>query len=46
MKPEYWERAKRALRKDPVMAAIMGRAVQQDVRLSPRLSPGGCGHAL
>jgi DNA-3-methyladenine glycosylase II len=25
MKPEYWDRAKRALRKDPVMAAIMRR---------------------
>jgi hypothetical protein len=24
----------------------IGRAVQQEVRLSPRLSPGGCGRAL
>jgi len=29
--PEYWDKAKRSLaRRDPVMAAIMGRAVQQD----------------
>jgi hypothetical protein len=24
----------------------VGRALEQQVRLSPRLSPGGCGHAL
>jgi DNA-3-methyladenine glycosylase II len=50
MKPEYWERAKRALRKDPVMAAIMRRhpGVYMTVRGEPfmTLARAICGQQI
>ena len=50
MKPEYWERAKRALRKDPVMAAIMRQhpGVYMTVRGEPfmTLARAICGQQI
>jgi DNA-3-methyladenine glycosylase II len=50
MKPEYWERAKRALRKDPVMALIMRRhpGVYMTVRGEPfmTLARAICGQQI
>jgi DNA-3-methyladenine glycosylase II len=50
MKPEYWERAKRSLRKDPVMAAIMRRhpGVYMTVRGEPfmTLARAICGQQI
>jgi DNA-3-methyladenine glycosylase II len=50
MKPEYWERAKRALRKDPVMAAIIRQhpGVYMTVRGEPfmTLARAICGQQI
>lgn len=50
MKPEYWERATRALRKDPVMAAIMRQhpGVYMTVRGEPfmTLARAICGQQI
>jgi DNA-3-methyladenine glycosylase II len=50
MKPEYWDRAKRSLRKDPVMAAIMRRhpGVYMTVRGEPfmTLARAICGQQI